>query len=314
MKIRNRTADVVELRCHICQDFLKMIAVDNWRVLLYPFVQKAVTGPFKDNYVEQYKVMRQKGIENYSFDDMDVPFIVNIIHFGPKIATLTKGTDIALKNIKEDRHATNHSSENESEEELYLRALVSLRDLQSFLHTVDLNETTIPDEKRAQFVQRYSKAIADLKLEIYNDCIEMFQIKKDIQLILSSNNQGDAFFKMYQSYTEKALLSVENRTQLSRFTVEASNAGIKNAHGYAAIYYQCIQNDFDEATHRYEMMLESVEKLSNYEAHQLIDFVNHTYMTGRKPTKRMAQFIKMVKSQGFDIEETPDGVIWSKIN
>ena len=309
MKIRNRTADVVELRCHICQDFLKMIAVDNWRELLYPFVQKAVTGSFKDNYIEQYKVMRQKGIENYSFDDMDVPFIVNIMRFGPKIATITKWTDIALKNIKEDRHVTNHSSENEPEEELYLRALVSLRDLQSFLHTVDLNETSIPDEKRADFVQRHSKAIADLKLEIYNDCIEMFQIKKDIQLILSSDKQSDAFMRMHQSYNEKALLSDENRTQLWRFIIEASNAGIKSAHGYAAIYYL---NDLEEATRRYEMMIDGADKLSAHEAHQLIDFVNHAYMTGKNPTERMERFVKMVKDQGFCIEVTPDGVVWNK--
>lgn len=314
MKIRNRTADVVELRCHICQDFMKMIAVDNWRTLLYPFIQKAVTGPFKDNYIEQYKVMRQKGIENYSFDDMDVPFIVNIIHFGPKIAMISKGTDIALKNIKEDRHVTNHSSENEPEEELYLRALVSLRDLQSFLHTVDLNEMSIPDEKRADFVQRHSKAISDLKLEIYNDCIQMFQIKKDIQLILSSDNQSEAFLKLYQSYNEKALLSDENKTQLSRFTVEASNAGIRNAHGYAAIYYQCIQKDLDEATRRYEMMIDGVEKLSVAMAHELMNFVNHEYMTGKKPTERMERFVKLVKDQGFNIDMTPEGVIWIKSN
>lgn len=310
MKIRNRTADVVELRCHVCQDFMKMIAVDNWRTLLCPFIKDSVTGPHKDNYVEQNKVMRQKEtIENYSFDDMDVPFIVNILRYGPKIATITKSTSIALNNIKEDRHTTNHSSENESEEELYLRALVSLRDLQSFLHTVDLNETTIPDEKRAQFVKKYSKAIADLKLEIYNDCIEMFQIKKDIQFILSSENQGDAFLQMYESYSKKALVSDENRIQMLRFVIEASNAGVKSAHGYAAI---CYFNDIDEATHRYEMMLEGGEKLSAFEAHELVDFINHAYMTGKKPTERMERFIVMVKNQGFDIEVTPKGVIWNK--
>ncbi len=309
MKIRNRTADVVELRCHICQDFMKMIVVDNWRTMLYPFVQREITGRNKNNYIEQYKVIRQKGIDNYSFDDMDVPFIVNVLRYGPKIATVTKNTSIALNHITVDRHATSHSSENETEEELYLRALVSLRDLQIFLHTVDLNETTIPDEKRAHFVQKYSKSIGDLKLEIYNDCIEMFQIKKDIQLIISSDDQGDAFFRMYQSYNEKARLSDENRTHLWRFVIEASNAGIKSAHGYAATYYQ---NDLEEATRRYEMMIDGADKLSAHEAHQLIDFVNLAYMTGKKPIERMERFVKMVKDQGFCIEVTPDGIVWNK--
>ena len=311
MKIGNRSDDVIKLRCHICQTFIKMIAVDNWRTVLYPFVQEKIKGPYKDKYVEQYKAMRQKGIENYSFDDMDVSFIVNILQYCPKIAivTPTKDTSIALKHLREDRNITDHSSKNEPDEELYLRALIALKDLQSFLHTVDLNEVTIPDETRAQFVQEQSKAINDLKLEIYNDCIEMFQIKKDIQLILSSDNQGDTFLRMYQSYNEKALLSDENRIQLWRFTIEASNAGIKNAHGLAAIYYL---NDLEEATHRYEMMIDGVEKLGAYEAHQLIDFVNHAYMTGKKPTERMEEFVKRVKDQGFDIEETTKGIIWKK--
>ena len=309
MKIKNRTADVVELRCHICQDFMKMIADDNWRAILYSFIQREVKGQYKDNYIEQYKVIRQKGLDNYSFDDMDFPFIVNILQYGPKIAMVTKYTRSALKHIKEDRHARDHSSENEPKEELYLRALVSLRDLQSFLHTVDLNETTIPDEKRAHFVQKYSKSIADLKLKIYNDCIEMFQIEKDIQLIISSDDQGDTFLRMYRSYNEKARLSDENRTHLRRFIIEASNAGVKSAHGYAAIYYL---DDLEEATRRYEMMIDGADKLSAHKAHQLIDFVNYAYMTGKKPTERMERFVKMVKDQGFCIEVTPDGVVWNK--
>lgn len=311
MKIGNRSEDVVKLRCNICQDFMKMIAVDNWRTILYPFVQNIVATSYRDGYIEQYKVIRQKGIENYSIDDMDVPFIAKVLQHCPKIAitTLARDTSNALKRLKEDRNVTDHSSKNEPDEELYLRALVDLKDLQSFLHIVDLNEVTIPDQTRAQFVQKYSKAIADLKLEIYNDCIETFQIKRDIQLILSSDNQGDTFLRMHQSYNEKALLSDENRTQLWRFTIEASNAGIKSAHGLAAIYYL---NDLEEATHRYEMMIDGVEKLGAYEAHQLIDFVNHAYMTGKKPTERMEQFVKRVKDQGFDIEETTKGIIWKK--
>lgn len=253
--------------------------------------------------------MRQKGIENYSIDDMDVPFIVNILRYSPKIATITKNTEKALFHIKEDRHATNHSSENEPDEELYLRALISLKDLQNFLYTVDLNETTIPDKIRSLFVRKYSKDIADLKLKVYNECIEMFQIKKDIQLIISSENPQDAFLKFYQSYNDKANLSAESREQMKRFVIEASNSGIKCAHPYAANYFLY---DINEATHRYEMMIDGIENLSVFEAHQLIDFVNHTYMSGKKPTDRMLRLVKIVREQGFNIEETPQGVIWNK--
>ena len=255
--------------------------------------------------------MRQKGIENYSFDDTDFPFIVNILRFVPKIASISRSTGIALNNIKEDRHATNHSSENEPEEELYLRALVSLRDLQVFLHIVDLNETTIPDEMRVQFVQSYSKAIADLKLEIYNDCIETFQVKKDVQLILSSDNQADAFSQIYESYWKKARLSEENKSQYSQFVIAASDAGVKNAHSYAAFEYEQA-HDYEEAAHRYEMMISGDEKLTASNAHKLTDFINHMYMIGIKPSERMERFVILVKEQGFDIDVTPDGIVWMK--
>lgn len=315
MKIKNRTADVSELRCHICQDFMKMLAVDDWRKILYPFIQNAVTGPYKDNYIEQYKTIRRKGIETYSIDDMDVPFIVNILRFGPKaltITTIANNTRNALNEIKADRHIKGHSAENESEEELYLQALISLKDLQNFLHTVDINETTIPDQKRSRFVQKYSKDIADLKLEIYNDCIETFQIKKDIQLILSSDDQDSTFLQIYQSYHDKSRLSEENKAQMSRFLLEASNAGIRSAHSHAATYFLFIQHDLDEATHRYEMMIEGIEELSIPDARELINFVNHAYMTGKKPTERMMRFVELVKNQGFNIEVTDNGIVWNK--
>lgn len=312
MKIKNRTADIVELRCHICQDFMKMLVVDDWKKILYPFIQNAINGPYKDNYIEQYKTIRRKGIENYSIDDMDVPFIINILRFGPKgltIANIANNTRNVLNEIKEDRHITGHSSENESDEELYLRALVSLKDLQNFLHTVDINETIIPDEIRSLFVQKYSKVIANLKLEIYDDCIVEFQIKKDVQLILSSTNEKEVFLRIFKSYSDKALLSDENKLQMMRFVIEASNAGIKCAHSFAAAYFL---NDFEEATRRYEMMIEGVEKLSMSDAHELIDFVNHAYMTGKQPTERMMRFVELVKSQRFNIEVTNNGIIWNK--
>lgn len=312
MKIRNRKADVDALRCHVCQDFMKMVAVKDWRTILYPFIQNAVMGTYKDNYIEQYKIVRQKGIENYSFDDMDVPFISNVLQYGPGIAKISIETKRALKQLRSDRNtAQAHSSGNEAEEELYLQALVSLRDLQAFLHVVDFNETAIPDEKKSQYVQKFSKEIADLKLQIYSDCIEMFQIKKDIQLLLSSDDQGAAFLRMYQSYNEKANLFVENRTQMSRFLVEASNAGIKCAHGYAALVYE-YWHDLDEATRRYEMMIDGVEKLSISDAHKLTDFVNHGFMTGREPTERMMRLVQLVKDQGFNIEVTSKGIFWKK--
>lgn len=310
MHIRNRTSDIAVLRCHICQDFLKMIVTDNWQETLYKFVQDNISGQYKNNYIEQYKIIRSKGIENYSIDDMDVPFIAKVLQYAPQISAhkLNKSTLKVLSCIKEDRNATNHSSENESDEELYLRSLISLRDLSDFIHTVDLYETAISDEARSIFTRKYSKELTDLKLIIYNDCIETFQIERDIQLIKASENQTETFQQIHQSYIGRRRLDDTNRNLLNIFEIKAANSGIKDAYGYAEIYCEYILHDFDKAAYWYEKMIRENNELNVQNVRQLICSVNHACEVIGKPPAPMMDLIKLVKNQGFEIEEASNGM------
>lgn len=40
MDVRNRMADVIKLRCNVCQDFLKLIIDDNWQQFIYEKAEK----------------------------------------------------------------------------------------------------------------------------------------------------------------------------------------------------------------------------------------------------------------------------------
>lgn len=34
MNVRNRMADIVKLRCNVCQEFLKLIICDGWQLVV----------------------------------------------------------------------------------------------------------------------------------------------------------------------------------------------------------------------------------------------------------------------------------------
>lgn len=59
MNVRNRMADVVKLRCNVCQEFLKLIICDGWQLVVYNKAKDEVTknGKFKDKYIPIYEKM-----------------------------------------------------------------------------------------------------------------------------------------------------------------------------------------------------------------------------------------------------------------
>ena len=105
MDIRNRMNDIVALRCHVCQAFLKMVLVPDWKEKLYRETQNAVErNSYKDNYIEAYNKMRDLGLEKYDVDCMDVSFISVIVFYCRGIAPAEKRTKDALKKLTEDRN------------------------------------------------------------------------------------------------------------------------------------------------------------------------------------------------------------------
>lgn len=103
MHIRNRISDIKKIRCNACQDYLKMVAVEDWKNQLYEKTQIAVKySPAK--YKPAYKIMRTRGIENYEIDDMDVTFISEVIHKCSYIFPSKVETRKAIEQLTEDRN------------------------------------------------------------------------------------------------------------------------------------------------------------------------------------------------------------------
>lgn len=106
MDVRNRMADVIKLRCNVCQDFLKLIITDNWQQFIYEKAKKEIdnNGRYKDKYISAYEKMREIGIDNYSIDSMDVTFISEIVHGCKEIAPTNDRTRKSIEQLVEDRN------------------------------------------------------------------------------------------------------------------------------------------------------------------------------------------------------------------
>lgn len=242
MEIRNRMPDVVKLRCNACQDFLGMVIKPNWQQELYAIAKKAVeTHHHADNYISAYEKMRTVGIENYKIEDMDVSFITQVVRFCGSIVSVDKDTKEALIRLKDDRNLTNHSNENEIDEELYLRGLLALCDLKNFVRTVDKKEISIDDEKRLQFRQKYICAIDELQNIIDDERICLIQHKKemdgDIKRILESNNPDRMWLSILESYMKRCVDINKDIAGYYEFILKAADAGVVQAFSSAAEYY-----------------------------------------------------------------------------
>lgn len=309
-------ADVVKLRCNACQDFLKMVIQPNWQAELYAIAKNAIdSNKFADNYIAAYEKMRDVGIENYSVDDMDVSIIVQIVCFCGSIVSVHKQTREAIRKLKDDRNATNHSNENEENEALYLRGLLSLCDLRSFIRTVDRCEVSIPDEERVEYRRKYTAKIDELKSTLDEERIYLVQRTKqidiDIQTILESEDRHQSWAQIMDLYNKESQISKDN-SLLNLFVVRASDGGIEEAHGYAVVYFMMIEHNSSEGERRMEWLFDQDGHISVADAHLITDQITHYLWMNNTVTEGMLQMLKRIASAGYPVEMTDNGVLWKK--
>lgn len=243
MDVRNRMADVVKLRCNACQDFLKLVIRPNWQQNLYNKAEKEVTNntKYKDKYIAVYEKMRDIGIENYSVDDMDVTFISEMVYGCRNIVPTEKETKKAITQLKADRNLTNHSNENEDQEELYLRGLLALCNLRNFVRIVDKAETSIDDDTRIQYRRDYIAKIEDLKTLLDDERIELIKrdkdMRADIEKVLNANDGGRTWATVNNAYFDRCFKINKDAEAYKDFIFKAADAGIMEAYGSAADYY-----------------------------------------------------------------------------
>ena len=316
MEVRNRMADVVKLRCNACQDFLKMVIQHDWQTELYSIAKNAIeSNKFADNYIAVFEKMRDVGIENYSVDDMDVSFIVQIVRFCGSIVSVRKQTKEAIGKLKDDRNATNHSNENEENEELYLRGLLSLCDLINFIRTVDRYEVSIPDEERVEYRRKYTAKIDELKNTLDEERIYLVQrtkqIDQDIQTILESKDRLQTWQQIIDLYEKQSLRTKDNFLR-NLFVVRASDEGIKEAHRDAVDYYMLVEHNYLEGERRMEWLFDQDGHISVADAHAITDQITHYQWTNNTVTEGMLKMLKRLDSAGYPVEMTNNGVLWKK--
>ena len=320
MDVRNRMADVVKLRCNACQDFLKMIIADNWQQFIYDKAKREVeiNGRYRDKYIPTYEKMREVGIDKYSIDDMDVTFISEVVHGCKMIAPTDEKTRKSIKQLTEDRNLTNHSSENEEPEELYLRGLLALCNLKNFIRTVDKFETNIDDEVRINFRVTYAKQIDELKDTLDEERILLIQrekdISKDINRVLECSDETkrcNSWRELVQLYFDRYWKIEKDHDVFHEFIIAASDAGIREAHKMAINYFS-LRKDYNEVERRLFMFYKSFDFLPNYESGFIIDTINEYLELGNSMTSGMNELVKLINEQGYPVEISKDGGLIKK--
>ncbi len=316
MDIRNRMADVVKLRSNVCQEYLRMVIIDDWKEKLYKKAKKEVeeNGNYIGSYIEVYGKMREMGMDSYSIEDMDVTVISMIVRFLGDIAPACRETKKAMANLKDDRNETQHSNENEKKEELYLRALVSLCDLRNFVRTVDRFERSISDEIRIGFRKRNIEKINSLMELLDEERIRLVEkrknVERDINNIICSRSSLDEWIKTYELYKKQAKL-YDDKDIENQFVIMASDAGIKQAHLLAAYYFYYL-DDIDEYENRLYKVYNEIEE-SGSDAKEIVSNIN-CYLSQRYKhvlTNCMKRIVDGLIEKGFPVSMAEDGyVLW----
>lgn len=310
MRVRNRMADVIKLRCNACQDFFKMVVMDGWQEKLYEIARDAVENNrnHKAAYINVYEKMRDTGIKMYAVDDMDVTLIASVVSFTKGIVQVTDATKKELNLLRDDRNITNHSSENEEDKELYLNGIIALKDLKSFVDTVDRCERMISDSERLQYRQKYSEKIYELIKQLDDERIKLIQLNKqmdeDILILLNSEDILQAWVNINKQYMGRYMKTSHDYDTYYYFLEKASNAGIQYAHLGLALYYTILE-DYQAAGKRISMALST--DLSNNSKKDIIDIFNTTITKNGQLPEEFSKIIKDIEIQGYNLEQDSKG-------
>lgn len=316
MNVRNRMADVEKLRCNACQDFLKLIVQEGWQQSLYIKARDEVeVGRFRDKYIAAYEKMREVGIENYRIEDMDVTIMSEVLRFCPGIAKINKETKKSIKELAIDRNVAGHSNENEESEELYSRAHSALRDLQVFIKNVDTYETSIDDAERQSFRNKYSTKIIELMKLLDEERISLVQrikdIDHDIQKIINSQDRLKTWCSFNGEYMNRYFNLEKSPEKYYEFIVRASNAGIREAHDQAAMYFFYNKHDNAEAEKRLSLLFTSYDIIPAGNAKSIIDLINEYLREGNEITNGMITLVNGIIEQGYPVVQNDEGsYVW----
>lgn len=311
MDIRNRMADVDSLRCHACQDLLKMILQSK------PGWQEKLLEETGEKYLAANEEMEIHGIESFSVDKMDISIIFEILK-RRRIASVESSTFFALQQLKDDRnHYQGHPSFNEETDELYLRALLSLLNIKKLVYTVAEDENTLDKDERLAYKRKNICEAERLMALIDDERITFVQQRKavmrDIEHIKESED-SNTWIDIYGSYLKR--WQIDRMDKYFMFISLASDAGIKNAHEpalAAAIY----NKDWEEYDRRLPLVYHDCYLLredwgsAKEKAHMLIkimSMINEYISTNKKESPGIKLIIEGLSKSGIKISKTGTGL------
>lgn len=311
MNARNRLTEISVLRTHALQAFLKMILPEDWKQSLYEEAKNAVENNIhKESYIAAYEKMRDVGIDQYCVEDMDVAFINVIIQYCKDIAKTHRNTQNAVRTLSVDRNGSSHSGENEDEEELYLRGLLELCDLRSFIRVVDRYEKTIDDSIRMNYRQKYISEIQQLMDQLDEERIELIQwrkgLDKDIQRVIASNNPLQTWGEIFDNYINRYFKIEKNYNKFDEFMIQASDAGIAFAHIHAAHCFMR-KEEYAEAERRILMLSCAYDKLETPDAREIIRIINSLHQRTGSISDEMKQLAERIIAEGHPVEVNDSG-------
>ena len=294
MTAKERISQVDELRTKIFQNFLKLMVLDDWKNNLYKNAERCILNNSKNKvkYGDAYNLMIEKGIENYSIEDMDVSFmnvaILNCKGFNKRI---TDSVFRLRQMIVDDRNDCDHSSKNEPEEELYLKGLLDLCHLRRFVSAVNRDENKIALEDRKKYFKESIDKIVTLKNLLDEERIKFVQenkgFDKDIKRILSSENRFNTWVMVEGEYLS---LYKKDKDLFNRFCVRAFDTGIEEAE-IGAIDYFWLKQDYTELENRLINYHQNL-KVFNYTSINRILFPLNTLL--RNVTDRSNELLRMI--------------------
>lgn len=320
MNIRNRKADVAKLRCNVCQDFLKLVMKEGWQQILY----KKAEGEIKKeiakkpnyaiNYRGAYEKMRDVGIDNYKFEDMDITIMNQIINYMPELVSIHNNIKKIFIDILDDRKIYSHSHENESDEELFLQELLALYHLKYYVKSLDDITIDIPDRIKLEYRQKYVNAITELIDKLDEERIELVQIykdmDKDIQLVLNCEDEKERHNKWCSVWEKqfKACYGSIGHHDISRhfdFFKRASDAGIKEAY-LDTLYFYVSKKDFENLEQNIILIYKTYEPTKI--AYKVIDSINEFVKNQVELTDNLKNIINELKQKGCKITQNKEGI------
>ena len=312
MEIKNRLPDVYNLMAETCQDYLRLIVKDGWQQQFYSKVEEGKEGVHKNKYIEAYNDIRDKGVDYYSVDDMDITVIFIFVCYCGIIFSSKKTRD-ALEKVKNDKNSLqSHIKLNEPSEELYLRAILALYNLRDFVRTVDNEERQIKDSLRAIYRKTHIDRIKNLVAVLDDERIDIVQKKKEheknIQIVLNSKNPSLEWEKVVNMYFSRCAVN-KTQEEFLRFAVAASDAGISYAHIYAANYYYFIR-DYSEFERRLLLDLARDNNIPRKKAQDILTRINLLLKRGKilPNSEETEQLIDRIISEGFVISKDDEGM------